>query len=59
MRLIEDSSGKILEQIFMPSNFGERGGHVPGMNRLISAYPRDQEKDFALLAEMNPLQNER
>ena len=48
MRLIEDSGGNMLDEIFMPSNFGERGGAVPGLQKLISAYPHDQEKDYAL-----------
>jgi hypothetical protein len=48
MRLIEENGGNILDEIFMPSNFGERGAAVPALQKLTSAYPHEQEKDYAL-----------
>ena len=32
----------------MPSNFGERGAAIPGVSKLISVHPHDEEKDYAL-----------
>lgn len=47
-----------MDKIFMPSNFGERGGAVPAFSKLMSSYPHDEEKDFAL-NYMNPRYKEK